>query len=161
MKTVIIDLDGVCFDSIPRLERCKDETGQINWDRAFSDAEVSGDLPLVGAAEATRKIENEFMVIYLTGRSTKCMLSTIGSLGRYNFANKPVMMRMSYDTRPDDKVKREHIENLKVWNFVAAIDDDYSGKLKPMYESLGIPHFCTFEEFFQSAIWKETQECTY
>jgi hypothetical protein len=166
--TIIIDLDGVCFDAMPRLERCKDAQGKIDWDRAFSNEEVMLDAILPGAPENVSKINKQFEIIYLTGRSKRCFDGTLEALRRGHFPvptgfRSILEMRAIDDLRPDHEIKEETIkwlrmlplnEETKYYNFIAAIDDDYSGKLKPMYEHLGIPCFLSFDEFFRNEIWK-------
>ena len=73
-------------------------------------------------------------------------------------------MRKREDLRPDHEVKRACIEVVQISEaadsvvviFIAAIDDDYSGKLKLMYESLGIPCFTSFADFFATRFGMKT-----
>jgi hypothetical protein len=156
MRTVIVDLDGVCFDPTDRLERCKDDSGNIDWERAFMDKEVIQDVPIPGAAKATLQISRRHPVIYMTGRSYYCHYATRLSLTVNGFASsfEGVIMRRLGDLRPDHEVKKEMILDRQDDNeFIAVIDDDWSGKLKAMYEALDIPHFYTFNEFFESEVW--------
>jgi len=157
-KIVIIDIDGVLFDPTERLERCKEEGGIINWARAFSNEEVYQDPVIKGAPEAIQQINSRFRIIYLTGRSNNCVDATTERMREEGFVKERIITRPSGDFTPDDKLKRESIEKLRFlydYDFVAVIDDNYNGKLKPMYEALGIPCFLTFQDFFQSDIWKK------
>jgi hypothetical protein len=165
--TIIIDLDGVCFDAMPRLERCKDASGIIDWNKAFSNEEVMLDPILPGASENVSKISHRFEIIYLTGRSKRCWVGTLAALRERHFPvpfglRNGLEMRGRDDLRPAYEVKEDNItwlrmlplyEEKKYYHFIAAIDDDYSGILKPMYNRLGIPCFLSFDEFFRSEIW--------
>lgn len=156
MQTITIDIDGICFDPTARLERCKDEKGKIDWEKAFSDKEIIKDLPFRGAAKATHTIWKRFRFCYLTGRSQSCHEATLIALRRCGFRLAPIEMRKRDDFRSDHEIKTERIKSFQEngFDFAAAIDDDYNGKLKPMYESLGIPCFTSFEEFFESEVWR-------
>lgn len=158
MQTVIIDLDGICFDSAARLERCKDNEGKIDWDKAFSDKEIIQDPAIPGAAKSTHIIQRRFQLLYLTGRSDKCHKITAIALQAHGFFTRATMaMRKPDDFHPDHEIKAKKIQAYQEANyeFVAAIDDDYNGKLKPFYEDLGIPCFTSFAQFFESEIWKK------
>lgn len=162
LKIVIVDLDGVCFDPIDRLNRCKDAEGNIDWERAFSNEEVAKDPVIEGAVKATRTIAKKYRLLYLTGRATSCFTATYEALEKHNFGEDIILpgkhrphflirMRKLDDIRPDDVIKKEQIEYRRKHGaeFLAAIDDDYNGQLKPMYENLGIPHYYNFNEFFE------------
>jgi len=157
MKAVIIDLDGICFDPTERLKRCKKEDGTIDWNKAFSPEQIVCDPVIEHSEHATWKIWEWYKIVYLTGRSNIARAANMISLFVNNdFAPGMLCMRKENDLRPDHQLKAEGIDFLKEnykMNFVAAIDDDYNGKLKPMYELLGIPCFLTFEIFFRSELW--------
>lgn len=154
MKIIIVDIDGVCFSPTARLERCKDADGNIDWERAFNDDEVIQDPPIKGAKEATEKIVvGGFKIAYMTGRSQSCERGTFWSLEKNRFASCiQLYMRLKGDTREDYRVKTDMIVMHRLMGmdeFCAAVDDDWSGNLRPMYIDLGIPHFYTFDELFQ------------
>jgi len=156
-KYVIIDIDGICFDPTDRLNRCKKEDGSIDWGKAFSNEEVRQDPVIEGAAEATQQIAEKYWIVYMTGRSYDCFEATFHRLRDSNFAFARLVMREYGDLRPDYELKRNRIRDMRMFeaaDFAAAIDDDYGGKLKPMYESLGIVCFTSFEDFFASEIWQ-------
>jgi len=167
MNTIIIDIDGICLDPTARLERCKDTKGVIDWERVFSNEEVSQDPPIEGAFEALGEIDEEssYHFIFITGRSDKCRDATENALldsddPIYACPWARIFMRKDGDTRPDYEIKKEFIEAYKIIfreDFIAAIDDDWSGNLKRMYESLGIPMFYSFDEFFQSDWWDKEE----
>jgi len=168
MLTIIIDLDGICFNPAERLNRCKKDDGTIDWDRAFSNSEVMQDSVIAGAAEAVFSIADiGFGIIYLTGRGNRCLKATWDALYNNQFVmpsyDVPMSCRLEMrdydDVRPDNEIKEERIKWLKMlplnepekyYDLVAAVDDDYNGTLKPMYEALGIPCFTSFKEFFSS-----------
>lgn len=164
MKTIIIDLDGVCFDPTERLKRCRKEDGTIDWNRGFLNEEVIQDTVIHSAVNAVQEIAQQFEIFYLTGRSYKCEKATRTALWLKNdFPSGWLSMRVEGDTRPDDEIKKEKIEMTRSGFYegvtshteiIAAIDDDYNGKLKPMYESLGIPCFTSFHQFWESEVWK-------
>ena len=156
-RYVIIDIDGICFDPTDRLNRCKREDGTIDWHKAFSNEEVEKDPAIEGAAKATHRIDEFYWIVYMTGRSNCCFEATFQRLRDSNFAFARVVMREQGDFRTDHELKRDCIEDMRIFedaHFVAAIDDDYGGRLKPMYESLGIVCFTSFEDFFASEIWQ-------
>ena len=157
MKTVIVDIDGVCFDPTERLARCSDGL-RMDWQRLFSNEEVATDKPIPLAAKRTRKIACKFDIMYLTGRAQSCYTATHNSFVMHEFggySSSKLFMRASPDHRSGHLVKQEYIicQRNNGVEFVAAIDDDWSGMLKTMYESLGIPHFYNFEQFFASEVW--------
>lgn len=162
MKAVIVDIDGICFDPTERLARCKNDNSTIDWNRAFSNEEIILDPVINGAPEAIDRIFslNNVEIVFITGRSEKCRKVTEWSLDyndMFNYAD--LFMRQENDFRHDHEIKAEIIKAYRIIYFkneiIAAIDDDYNGKLKPMYESLGIPCFLSFEDFFGSEVWKE------
>jgi hypothetical protein len=76
-NVVIVDIDGICFDPIERLNRCRKQDGKIDWARAFSNEEVIRDPIIPGASKAVYRISYSFAIIYLTGRSYKCEIATL------------------------------------------------------------------------------------
>jgi hypothetical protein len=151
METVIVDIDGVCFDSTDRLDRCRDGL-TIDWKRAFSNKEVALDPPIKGAAGSTRIISRRYDIVYLTGRSETCREGTDEALRKHGFAEGKLIMKAIDDYNPDHVFKSAEIDKEAQREFIASIDDDWSGKLKDMYEDRGIPHFYLFEEFFEGGI---------
>lgn len=174
---VLIDLDGVCFNSLDRLIRCsigdyavmpyKPETrvsevtgihairGEFDWNKVFSNEEVRKDSVITNAPIYTKEIASYYDIIYLTSRSDNCKKGTLENLIGNDFAKGLLWMRKHGDYRPSSVVKNELIiEHEYKLNapIVAAIDDDYDGKLKVMYKSLGIPHFYTLWDFVKDII---------
>jgi hypothetical protein len=153
---IIIDLDRICFDPTDRLERCKNSDGSIEWDRAFSNDEVYKDPVIEDAPRATQNIYSLYGIMYLTARSRSCFEATFGMMVVEGFAIDKMKMRPLWDSRKDYEFKRDRIEFMlshEHMDFIAAIDADWSGKLKPVYKELGIPCFTSFDEFFNSEIW--------
>ena len=157
MNTILIDIDGICFDPLPRLDRCKKEDGSIDWGRAFSNSEVIQDPMLPNASAKVlfivRLLTNKYRsinVYYLTGRSTQCREATLSVMGTMNFARcqeHAILMREDKDIRPDAVIKAEHIQQLTEDTIIAAIDDDYNGTLGPMYASKNIPHYKSLDSY--------------
>lgn len=162
---VAIDLDGVCFYAIPRLIKhaigeytltIQKETGlpiiegEFDWDRMQTSEEVITDPVIIDAPEATREIATNYDIVYITARPDSCKKGTLEALVKNGFAEGLLWMREYGDWRSSAIIKKELIiENEYRLNalIVAAIDDDYNGGLKAMYEELGIPHFYTLKEF--------------
>ena len=154
MKTIIIDIDGICFDPAGRLNRCRNEDGTTNWKRAHSNDEVAQDPVIEGAAEATKKIWRQFDIYYLTDRRKTCYDATLDALWKNHFRDAPIEVRQYDDVRPELEMKAVRIKMLQEQgiNLIAAIDDD--GTLKSMYETSGVPCFTSFKDFFESEVCK-------
>jgi len=127
----------------------------IDWEKAFSNKEIAQDPIIDGAIESTQRIASEYWIIYLTGRSEKCQEATFNALTNSAFGKGVLFMRQRNDIRPDEIIKRELIQSLQEsYQFIGAIDDDYSGRLQAMYEACNIPHVYTFDEFFNTNLVK-------
>ena len=154
MKAIIIDIDGVCFDCTDRLNRCRKD-GEIDWKQAFCNSEVIRDPVFPNAAAKVRLIAELFpdvRIVYMTGRSDVCRLATRAALKTHNFPEwSSLYMRSHIDYRPDTEVKAGLIDELRngiaQLTFVAAIDDNYDGKLSIMYESMGIDWFISLDSY--------------
>ena len=159
MNTIIIDIDGICLDPIPRLNRCKQDDGTIDWNRAFRNAEVIQDPMLPNANAKVMLIVKQLIdrypsihVIYLTGRSMSCREATLSAMGVMGFTRchqQTLLMRKLGDTRPDAIIKSEYIDEMTEDTFIAAIDDDYNGTLGPMYIEKNIPHYKSLDAYIE------------
>ena len=157
MNTILIDIDGICFDPTERLNRCKYPQGTTDWNRAFSNSEVIQDPMLPNANSKVmlivRLLTHQYQsinVLYLTGRSTQCREATLSALNTYNFTrahHQTLLMREKEDIRPDVIVKADHIQQLNT--IIASIDDDYNGTLGPMYKEHKIPHYKSLDDYIK------------
>ncbi len=155
MVAVVIDIDGVLFNGEPRYER-HTKNGETDWDAAYDNKEVAADPVIPGAPAHTRRIAEQFNIIYITGRSEISRKGTLESLRKHNFAKGKLRMRGRQDVRSAEKVKESWIKKTH-YLFIAAIDDDENGKLRDMYEKLGISHFFSFNAFFEALNLEEVE----
>lgn len=153
LATIIVDIDDVCFNAKARIAR-HTKDGKTNWNAAYVNEEVEKDPVIAGAPADTRRIAEQFNIVYLTGRSEKCRKATQEALQKNNFAKGRLVMRGREDKYESATVKRTWIDKLS-YLFIAAVDDDDSGKLHAMYENCNIPHFISFAALFHSQIWQE------
>jgi len=157
-KAVIVDLDGVAFNDRPRFSAATEKWDgesvvkkeKINWDIVFDNELVAKDPPIEGAPEATQRLQKDYTIVYLTTRSEVCEDGTRQALTSNGFAidGAILSMRGKKDRRSSHVVKREAINELREeldLDFIAAVDDDFDGSLKPMYEGEGIKHYYTLD----------------
>lgn len=154
LATIILDIDGVLFNAKARIAR-HTKDGKTNWNAAYVNEEVEKDPIIAGAPADTRRIAEQFNIVYLTGRSEIGKQGTLRALKKHNFANGRLAMRGKDDVRPSAQVKSDWIDKLP-FLLLAAIDDDENKRasLREIYLSQGIEHFYTFKEFFDSELWK-------
>jgi hypothetical protein len=146
MKSIIVDLDGICFDADERIKRHTHPDGTIDWDGAYKNTEIENDPIIPGAPEATQQIAERYEIVYITGRSEICRLGTLSALRKHDFTEGLLCMRGRFDIRSGAIVKREWINKLPN-DFMAAVDDDK--KLREMYLDCELIHFFGFEELFE------------
>ena len=178
--TAIIDLDGVCFNPVERLQKCLTqpwetvlhiwnkamscftpaEADKINWECAQNNDLVSKDPIIPGAPQRVRLISKFYNIRYLTGRSEVCRRGTVESLvgNEFPLPQDGLIMRKEEDLRPDVEVKLEAFDMLKEQGHLLAfvVDDDWSGKLHSLcIEELSLPHYYSLRDYFQFGAFPE------
>lgn len=130
---VIVDIDWTIADISHRLHYLE-ETPK-NHD-AFYD-EVDKDTPIEKVIDIVRYLSEEHFIILTSGRRNQCCDKTVAWLKKYKVPYDALLMRQSWDRRPDTEVKKEIYEKcLKGKNIVMSIDDRPS--IVALWRSFGI-----------------------
>jgi len=130
---VIVDIDGVLADGAHRqhLVRAK------RW-REFFDA-AHGDLPIAETAVLLRLLDQDLVVVLLTGRPLRTREATITWLAEHGYRWDLLVMKEDRDLRKATNAKREAVAALRTAGFtpVLALDDE-PGNVD-MYRDENIP----------------------
>ncbi len=130
---MIVDIDGVLADGAHRqhLVRAK------RW-REFFDA-AHGDAPIAETAVLLRLLDDDLVVVLLTGRPARTREPTTTWLAEHGYRWDLLIMKEDTDLRKTDRAKREAVADLRQAGFtpVLALDDE-PGNVD-MYRVEGIP----------------------
>ncbi len=130
---MIVDIDGVLADGAHRqhLVRAK------RW-KEFFDA-AHGDLPIAETAVLLRLLDQDLVVVLLTGRPLRTRKATITWLAEHGYRWDLLIMKEDSDLRKTDRAKREAVVDLRQAGFnpVLALDDE-PGNVD-MYRLEGVP----------------------
>jgi hypothetical protein len=123
---VICDIDGVIADCTHRLKfiQCSPEQPKANWD-AFFDA-CSEDAPLEPMIRFLRALDDEFDILYVTGRPASTHMKTMLWMARYDVPlekGSDIYMRKDGDHRQDSVVKAEIFDKYIARDVHAVFED--------------------------------------
>lgn len=114
----VFDIDGVLADVSHRLHHLDSH----RWERFFSAADRD---PLLEEGEQRlRAAQQDYDVVYLTGRPERNRRLTERWLARHGLPTGPLYMREDDDYRPARFVKREVLRWLARTRVVASVLDD-------------------------------------
>jgi phosphoglycolate phosphatase-like HAD superfamily hydrolase len=116
----VFDIDGVLADVTHRLHHLRARPQR--WERFFQAADV--DPLLEEGADRLRKAQEDFEVVYLTGRPERNRRLTERWLASHDLPIGPLHMREDDDYRPARMMKREVLRWLARTQEVASVLDD-------------------------------------
>jgi phosphoglycolate phosphatase-like HAD superfamily hydrolase len=107
----IVDLDGTIADCTHRLHYIKGK--HSNYRKFFS--ECVNDTPIHSVITVVEALgEAGHRIVFLSGRSDEVQRQTFGWLQQYVYLRPTVLyMRKEGDTRPDEVIKPELLEQVK------------------------------------------------
>ncbi len=135
--TIIFDIDGTLADNSHRQHLVTG--GNHNWARFFD--EMGDDRPVDHIVTLCCDLHSlsKYEIIILSGRPERYRALTEQWLTWHNIPPVPLLMRVDGDTRPDDEVKEDILNNLlsqgKKISFV--VDDRNS--VVQMWRRNGVP----------------------
>jgi phosphoglycolate phosphatase-like HAD superfamily hydrolase len=143
----VFDIDGVLADVTHRLHHL--DVGR--WERFFTAAER--DPLLDEGANRLRAAQEDYDVLYLTGRPERNRRLTQRWLARHGLPAGPLHMRPDGDHRPARYVKREVLRELARTREIASIIDDDPSVVAlleadgwPVELATWLPHSSTLED---------------
>lgn len=143
----VFDIDGVLADVSHRLHFLDVH----RWERFFAAAHA--DPLLDEGAERLRAAQDEFDVVYLTGRPERNRRLTERWLAECALPTHPLYMRPDDDHRPARYVKREVLRRLAREREVAMILDDDPAVVRmladdgwPVELATWLPHSSTLQD---------------
>ena len=138
---IIFDLDGTLAIIDERRQKAMKPNGKLNWDKFSSDELIKKDLPNVPVIKTAKLFhQGGFKIYVLSGRSEETKQVTTQWLKKYDVPFSLLKMRAKNDTRPDEIVKKDFIEELSILDRVFLIFDDRE-KVVKMWRSLGLSCF--------------------
>ena len=122
--TIIFDLDGTLADLTHRRHHIA--TKPKNWGAFFKL--VSQDSPIDSICNMLRNFKRDgYTIIVCSGRGKECFDDTIEWLRKHDLMDyiSRIFMREAKDYRPDDIVKQEFLDQIRVegYSIVAVVDD--------------------------------------
>ena len=133
--TVVFDIDGVLSDAAGRQHFI--ERGRRDWDAFF---EACGEDPLV--AEVARLLElldDELVVVLLTGRPLRVRPQTLAWLGRYGLRWDLLVMRDRGDYSQVSAFKRSAVADLRSYGLDLRLAFEDDPRNRDMFHAEGIP----------------------
>lgn len=98
----VFDLDWTLYDISERLSEARREDWSIDWDIAFKDELIKKDKIQAQVKKAMALYDK---VIIVSWRSNACEEATLAKLASDDVRFDTILMRDSWDRRPDERVK--------------------------------------------------------
>ena len=133
--TVVFDIDGVLSDAAGRQHFI--ERGRRDWDAFF---EACGEDPLV--AEVARLLElldDELVVVLLTGRPLRVRPQTLAWLARYGLRWDLLVMRDRGDYAHVSAFKRGAVADLRAYGLDLRLAFEDDPRNRDMFHAEGVP----------------------
>lgn len=120
-EVVVVDLDGTVADLSHRFHWIDRE--EKNWNQFFLECE--GDSPIQSTIDMVKQdIADGKQIIFVSGRSDIVRDRTELWVGRHVQEDPIILMRRSFDKRPDTEVKKDIYDKyLKGYNILKVYDD--------------------------------------
>ena len=132
---VIFDIDGVLSDAAIRQHYI--ERGRRDW-RAFFDA--CGDDPLIEeVARVVELLDDELVVVLLTGRPLRVQPQTLAWLERYRLRWDLLIMRDVGDYSAAREFKRDTVHDLRQYGFDLRLAFEDDRRNLEMFRAEGVP----------------------
>lgn len=121
-KEIICDMDGTLCDLTHRLHLVKSGIEKKDWDGFF--AQIKSDPPKLDTIREIDGLSKEFDIIIVSGRPDTYQKETVEWLEKYHVPFTTILMRKAGDTRPDDIVKKEILDNYFKKDMIEKVYDD-------------------------------------
>ena len=145
---IIFDLDGTLAIIDKRREKAMKPNGKLNWDTFFSEELIKTDLPNIPVIKTAKLFhQSGFKIYLLSGRSIKTKKVSTQWLKKHDVPFDVLKMRKKKDTRPDEIIKKEFVEELNIFDKIFLIFDDRN-KVVRMWRSMSLPCFQVAEGAF-------------
>ncbi len=119
---VIIDLDGTLYNIDHRLEFVTN--GKRDWAQFESQEEIAKDQVYDAVKKVITSLYNKYSIILLSGRKNKNCKQTVANLERDGIKYDALLMRQTWDSKPDYQVKQGFVDLIKKnHNILFAFDD--------------------------------------
>ncbi len=114
-RLIIVDMDGVLFDTSKRYRLCEEESGgnrRAFWECYQSPKYMDLDEPKGEVIDCVKGLAGTGVLIVLSGRSVRQREKTEEQLRSIGLEPREVVLRGEKDFRKDYEFKLAHIQNL-------------------------------------------------